>query len=142
MSRPLRIQYPNAWYHVMNKGRRGETVFHVKDDYTNFIDLLIDATKIWNIRIAAFCLMPNHYHLLIQTPEANISRCMRHINGIYTQRYNRLHNSDGQLFRGRFKSILVDDGGRLASFAIFIITPSLIASPPYCKLPFLKIFVL
>ena len=62
----------------------------------------------WGLRVAAFCLMPNHYHLLVQTPEGNISRCLRHINGVYTQRFNRRHKVDGQLFRGRYKSILVD----------------------------------
>ena len=62
----------------------------------------------WNVRIAAFCLMPNHYHLLVQTPNANLSRFMRHIDGIYTQRFNRSHNCDGPLFRGRYKAILVD----------------------------------
>ena len=61
----------------------------------------------FNLRVSAYCLMSNHYHLLIPTPDANISRCMRHIDGVYTQRFNRLHGYDGQLFRGRYKSILV-----------------------------------
>lgn len=56
----------------------------------------------WNINITAFCLMPNHYHLLIQTPEGNLSRAMRHINGVYTQRFNRKRGHDGQIFRGRY----------------------------------------
>ena len=107
MSRPLRIEYPGAWYHVMNRGRRAEKIFSDRQDYTMFIDLLKEASVSWNVRICAYCLMPNHYHLLVQTPEANISRCMRHINGIYTQRYNRRHAFDGQLLRGRYKSILV-----------------------------------
>jgi putative transposase len=62
----------------------------------------------WNVRIAAFCLMPNHYHLLVQTPDANLSRFMRHVDGVYTQRFNRLHSCDGSLFRGRYKAILVE----------------------------------
>jgi putative transposase len=62
----------------------------------------------WNVRIAAFCLMPNHYHLLVQTPDANLSRFMRHVDGVHTQRFNRFHKCDGSLFRGRYKSILVD----------------------------------
>ncbi len=62
----------------------------------------------WNVRIAAFCLIPNHYHLLVQTPDANLSRFMRHLDGVYTQRFNRSHNCDGSLFRGRYKAILVD----------------------------------
>ena len=108
MSRPLRIEYPDAWYHVLNRGRRSENVFLNKKDYKSFLELLIESTELWNVRIAAYCLMPNHYHLLLQTPDANLSRCMRHINGIYTQRFNRLHQCDGQLFRGRYKSILID----------------------------------
>jgi putative transposase len=62
----------------------------------------------WNVRIAAFCLMPNHYHLLVQTPDANLSRFMRHVDGIYTQRFNRFHKCDGPLFRGRYKAVLVE----------------------------------
>lgn len=108
MSRPLRIQYPDAWYHVMNRGRRGEKVFEGKNDYNAFIELLKDIVEDYKANIAAYCLMSNHYHLLIQTPEANISRSMRHLNGVYTQRYNRIHHCDGQLFRGRYKCLLVD----------------------------------
>ena len=107
MSRPLRIEYPGAWYHVMNRGRRLENVFADNKDYEIFIELLKDASEMWNVNITAYCLMPNHYHLLIQTPLGNISRTMRHINGVYTQRYNKKHGDDGQLFRGRYKSILV-----------------------------------
>ena len=62
----------------------------------------------WNVRIAAFCLMPNHYHLLLQTPDANLSRFMRHVDGVYTQRFNRAHNVDGSLFRGRYKAMVVE----------------------------------
>jgi REP element-mobilizing transposase RayT len=108
MSRPLRIEFPNAWYHILNRGRRKELIFTDKKDYYRFIDLLQDTSEQWNLRIAAYCLMPNHYHLLVQTPDANISRCMRHIDGVYTQRFNRHHECDGSLFRGRYKSILVD----------------------------------
>jgi len=120
MSRPLRIQYEDAWYHVMNRGRRGTAVFLEPDDYVYFIELLKDTAEMWNIRIAAYCLMTNHYHLLVQTPEANLSRCMRHINGLYTQRYNRRHDGDGQLFRGRYKSILVDADSYLLELVKYI----------------------
>jgi REP element-mobilizing transposase RayT len=120
MSRPLRIEYPGAWYHVMNRGRRSETIFSEQKDYHRFMDLLIESCELWNIRISAYCLMPNHYHLLIQTPDGNLSRCMRHINAVYTQRYNRAHNCDGQLFRGRFKSILVDGDTYLLQLVRYI----------------------
>lgn len=120
MTRPLRIVYKDAWYHVMNRGRSGETIFRDKRGYCTFIDLLREAVDMWKVRVAAYCLMTNHYHLLIQTPEANISRCMRHINGVYTQRYNRWYNSDGQLFRGRFKSILVQSDRYLLELVRYI----------------------
>ena len=108
MSRPLRIDYPNAWHHVMNRARRGQDLFVDKADYQQFIDLLQEITDLFNINVAAYCLMPTHYHLMLQTPDANLSRSMRHLNGIYTQRYNVSHSCDGTLFRGRYKSILVD----------------------------------
>ena len=107
MSRPLRIEYPGAWYHVMNRGRRSEQIFHDRKDYQAFVQLLRDTSEMWNLRVSAYCLMPNHYHLLAQTPDGNISRAMRHVNGVYTQRFNRRHGSDGPLFRGRYKAIVV-----------------------------------
>ena len=120
MSRLLRIQYPDAWYHVMNRGRRGEEVFEGKKDYNEFIDLLKDLADEYNVNIAAYCLMTNHYHLLIQTPEGNISRSMRHLNGVYAQRYNRFHHCDGQLFRGRYKCIVVDADSYLLELVRYI----------------------
>lgn len=120
MSRPLRIQYADAWYHVMHRGRGGQAVFLDADDYRYFIALLKDAAETWHLRVAAYCLMTNHYHLLVQTPEANLSRCMRHINGLYTQRYNRRYQADGQLFRGRYKSILVDADSYLLELVKYI----------------------
>ena len=120
MSRPLRIQYAGAWYHVMNRGRRGEAVFADPDDYTAFTELLREASQMWGIKIAAYCMMQNHYHLLVQTPEANLSRCMRHINGVYTQKYNRKYGNDGQLFRGRYKSILVEADNYLLELVRYI----------------------
>lgn len=107
MSRPLRIDYPNAWHHVMNRARRGQDLFVVKADYQQFIDLLQETAELFKVNVAAYCLMPTHYHLMLQTPEANLSRCMRHLNGVYTQKYNVNHVCDGSLFRGRYKSILV-----------------------------------
>jgi len=74
MSRPLRIEYKDAWYHAMNRGRNREVIFHDKYDYRIFIELLKETSEMWNFHISAYCLMPNHYHLLIQTPDANLSR--------------------------------------------------------------------
>jgi len=120
MSRPLRIQFPDAWYHVMNRGRRGDQIFKDKGDYYAFIDLLKDCVEMWNMRVVAYCLMENHYHILLQTPDANLSRCMRHINGVYTQYFNRTHGLDGHLFRGRYKSILIDSDSYLLELIRYI----------------------
>jgi putative transposase len=120
MARPLRIQYPGAWYHVMNRGRSGESIFLEEKDYLALFDLLKDTVEMWHADIAAYCLMSNHYHLLIRTPDANLSRCMRHINGVYTQRFNRAHDRDGPLFRGRYKAILVDADGYLLELVRYI----------------------
>ena len=97
----------------MNRGRRGERIFETKDDYQKFIDVLHEAIELFSLRVSAYCLMPNHYHLLVQTPDANLSRCMRHINGVYTQRFNSSHSLDGQLFRGRYKAITVSEDNYL-----------------------------
>ena len=120
MSRPLRIEYPGAWYHVMNRGRRSEFIFLDKHDYSMFIDLLIELSEMWNANVAAYCLMTNHYHILVQTPDANISRCMRHLNSVYTQRYNSRHGFNGPLFRGRYKSILVCEDSYLLQLVRYI----------------------
>jgi REP element-mobilizing transposase RayT len=120
MARPLRIEYANAWYHILNRGRRSERIFADRFDYIGFTDLLIDTSEQWNLRVGAYCLMPNHYHLLVQTPDANISRCMRHIDGVYTQRFNRRHECDGSLFRGRYKSILIEADSYLLTLIRYI----------------------
>ena len=120
MSRPLRIEYLGAWYHVMNRGRRREHIFPDSADYESFIKVLRETSEGWNLKIAAYCLMPNHYHLLVQTPDGNISRCMRHINGVYTQRFNRCHKKDGQLFRGRFKAVLIEADSQLLEVLRYI----------------------
>ena len=112
MSRPLRIEYPGAWYHAMNRGRRREDVFHLKEDYDAFVEIVRGSVDVWNLQVAAYSLLPNRYHLLVQAP-GHISRCMRHINGVYTQRFNRSHDTDGQLFRGRYKAVLVEDDSHL-----------------------------
>ena len=108
MSRALRIEYPGAYYHVMNRGAGRLPIFQHDDHRAVFLDLLREIHEMFKAEIHAYCLMGNHYHLLIQTPQANLSRVMRHLNGVYTQRYNRLEKTDGPLFRGRYKAILVD----------------------------------
>ena len=120
MPRPPRIQYENAFYHVMNRGRGRRWIFHGEAYYDAFLETLEEAHERHDARIHAYCLMGNHYHLLIETPLANLDRIMRHINGLYTQRYNRLKRTDGPLFRGRYKSILVDETAYLLQVSRYI----------------------
>jgi len=104
----------------MNRGRRGEKIFRDNDDYHAFIALLQESCDMWNVRVAAYCLMGNHYHMLVQTPAGNLDRCMRHINGVYTQRFNRKLDTDGPIFRGRYKAILVDADNYLLELVRYI----------------------
>lgn len=109
MPRPLRIEYENAYYHVMNRGRARQNIFHGSAYYELFLSTLAEAHQRFGVEILCYCLMGNHYHLLLKTPDANLGRVMRHINGVYTQRHNRLKKTDGPLFRGRYKAICVED---------------------------------
>lgn len=108
MSRPLRIEYEGAWYHVMNRGAGRRPIFLHDDHRRLFLNLLGEATERFQIEIHAYCLMDNHYHLMIHTPLGNLSLAIRHINGLYTQRFNRMEKTDGSLLRGRYKALLVD----------------------------------
>jgi len=109
MPRPLRIEYENAYYHVMNRGSSGQNIFHSENCYHTFLNTLAEAHQRFGLQVLCYCLMSNHYHLLVKTPEGNLGRAMRHINGVYTQRYNRSHKTDGSLFRGRYKAIIVEE---------------------------------
>lgn len=109
MPRPLRIEYENAYYHVMNRGRSRQKIFHDERYFEAFLSTLEEAHQRFGLQVLCYCLMSNHYHLLVKTPGANLGRVMRHINGVYTQRYNRLKKSDGSLFRGRYKAISVEE---------------------------------
>ena len=120
MTRPLRIQYPGAWYHVMNRGASGQRIFLDENDRKDFLNLLGETSEMFNIQIHAYCLLDNHYHLVIHIPQGNISRSMRHLNGIYTQRFNRKHRRDGSIFRGRFKAILIDADSYLLEVVRYI----------------------
>jgi REP element-mobilizing transposase RayT len=120
MSRPLRIEYENAFYHVMNRGRGRQQVFLEAAYYEAFLECLKEAHVRYGMEVHAYCLMGNHYHLLIGTPRGNLSRVMRHINGVYTQRHNRLRKTDGPLFRGRYKAILVDASSYLLQLSRYI----------------------
>ncbi len=109
MPRPLRIEYEDAYYHVMNRGRGRRQIFPGDDYFNAFLNTLEEAHQRFGIQILCYCLMSNHYHMLVKTPAGNLSRAMRHINGQYTQRHNRLKKTDGPLFRGRYKAICVEE---------------------------------
>jgi REP element-mobilizing transposase RayT len=108
MARPLRIEFPGAHYHVTSRGDRREAIFLDDDDRRAFLDLLAQSLLRFDAAVLAYCLMGNHYHLVLVTRAANLSALMRHLNGVYTQRFNRRHDKTGHVFQGRFKAILVD----------------------------------
>jgi REP element-mobilizing transposase RayT len=108
MARPLRIEFPGAVYHVTSRGDRREPIFVNDHDRHGFLDVVAQALSRFDAEILAYYLMGNHYHLVLHTRKANLSLLMRHINGVYTQAFNRQHNKVGHLFQGRFKAILVD----------------------------------
>jgi putative transposase len=107
MARPLRIEYPEAVYHVTSRGNARSKIFSDDQDREIFLSILGSVVKRYHWLCHAYCLMDNHFHLMIETPEANLSIGMRQLNGLYTQRYNRRHHKPGHLFQGRYKAILV-----------------------------------
>jgi len=106
--RPLRIEFPGAVYHVTTRGDRQEAIFLDDHDRVLFLDLLGQALETFDARALAYCLMGNHYHLVLCTQQANLSVLMRQLNGLFTQRVNRRHGKAGHVFQGRYKAILVD----------------------------------
>ena len=108
MARKLRVQYPGALYHVLNRGDRREPIFKDDLDRIGFLEALAQACGRTGWRVHAYCLMPNHFHLIIETPRANLVDGMKWLLGTYTGRFNRRHKLFGHLFSGRYKSLLVD----------------------------------
>ena len=108
MSRPLRIEFPGALYHVTSRGDRREPIFIDDGDRLSMLSVVEQAMSRFEAQAPAYCLMGNHYHLVLRTRQANLSRLMRHLNGVTTQDFNRRHGKVGHLFQGRFKAILVD----------------------------------
>ena len=108
MTRPLRIEFPGAIYHVTSRGDRRESIFENAQDERLLLYVLENALERFSAHVMAWCFMRNHYHLVLQTREANLSRLMRHINGTYTQRSNHRHGKVGHVFQGRFHAVLID----------------------------------
>ena len=108
MARPLRIEYPEAWYHVTCRGNERQNIFRDDDDRKRFLQMLIQSINIYSIKLYSYVLMSNHFHLLLETPKGNLSKGMRQLNGVFTQLSNRRHGKVGHVFQGRYKAILID----------------------------------
>ena len=111
MPRKLRVQYAGAIYHVMNRGDRRETIFEDEQDHVRFLETLGEACQKTGWQVHAWCLMSNHFHLIVETPQPNLVEGMKWLLGTYTGRYNRRHKEFGHLFSGRYKSLVVDGSG-------------------------------
>ena len=121
MSRSLRIEYPGALYHITSRGNARQKTYLSKTDYNQFIFVLKDVIKRYNWVCYTYCLMPNHYHLVIETPEANLSAGMRQLNGVYTQKFNYIHKRVGHLFQGRYKAMVVEKESYLGELIRYVV---------------------
>lgn len=108
MARPLRIEYQGAFYHVINRGLERREIYRSPKDYDYFLALLGNVHEKYGVIVHSYCLMPNHYHLYLQTPNANLSKAMRQLDGNFTQKFNKRHKRVGPLFQGRYKAVLVE----------------------------------
>ena len=121
MSRPLRIEYPGAVYHITSRGNEKKPVFKDDQDRANFLNTLQHVNKRYNWICHAYCLMTNHFHLLIETPDGNLSLGMRQLNGVYTQLFNKWHGRVGHLFQGRYKAILIQKDSHLLEVCRYVV---------------------
>ena len=121
MARPLRLEFAGALYHVTSRGDRREAIYEDDDDRLTFLSVLERVCDTYNWVCYAYCLMDNHYHLLIETPDSNLSKGMRQLNGMYTQTFNRMNNRVGHVFQGRYKAILVEKDSYLLELSRYIV---------------------
>ena len=121
MARPLRLEFAGAVYHVTSRGNARQDIVGDDDDRRSFLTLLGHVIDRFGWRCHAYCLMDNHYHLLLETPRPNLSRGMRQLNGRYTQAYHRRHHRGGHLFQGRFKAILVEKDAHLLELCRYVV---------------------
>ena len=111
MARKLRVEYPGALYHVMSRGDHGDPLFEDDRDRERFVETLGEAALKTGWQVHAYCLMSNHFHLVVETPQGNLAAGMKWLLGTYTGRFNRRHKLFGHLFSGRYKSLVVDGRG-------------------------------
>ncbi|MBI5444706.1 MAG: transposase [Deltaproteobacteria bacterium] len=121
MARPLRLEHPGALWHVTARGNERGDVFRDDVDREEFLSVLGRTVSVYGWRLHAYVLMGNHYHLFVETPEPTLSRGMRDLNGITTQRFNRRHGRTGHLFEGRFKAILVEREAHFLEVARYVV---------------------
>lgn len=121
MARPLRLEYAGALYHVTSRGDRREDIYENDHDREGFLTIFTNVSETYNWVCHAYCLMSNHYHLLIETPDGNLSRGMRQLNGVYTQFFNRNHGRTGHVFQGRYKAIVVQKESYLQELSRYIV---------------------
>ena len=121
MARPLRLEFPGAVYHITARGDRKEAIFEDDNDRLAFIERLAREVNQQGWLLYAFCLMDNHYHLLLETPEPNLVRGMRRLNGVYTQAFNRRHSRVGHVLQGRYKAILVEKDSHLLELCRYVV---------------------
>ena len=121
MVRPIRIEYAGALYHVTSRGNRRENIYLDDEDRMDWLTVLGQTCKRFNWVVHAYCQMTNHYHLLVETIDGNLSRGMRQLNGVYTQRFNRRHSQTGHLLQGRYKAILVQHDSYLLELSRYIV---------------------
>jgi putative transposase len=121
MSRPLRIEYAGAVYHITSRGNEKKAVYKEDVDRETFLDTLFQVSKRYNWICHAYCLMNNHYHLIIETPDGNLSAGMRQLNGVYTQTFNKRLKRVGHLFQGRYKAILIQKESHLLEVCRYVV---------------------
>jgi REP element-mobilizing transposase RayT len=121
MARPLRLEFAGALYHVTARGDRREPIYTDEQDRCLWLHVLDEVCQRFNWVIHAYCQMTNHYHFVVETPDANLSQGMRQLNGVYTQRFNRRHGLVGHLFQGRYKAILVQKESYLLEVSRYVV---------------------
>jgi putative transposase len=120
MARPLRIQYPGAFYHVTAKGSEGKRIFLTSADYGKFKELLLEGQQKFHVAVHGYLLLGNEYQLILETREANLSRFMHHLAGCYTTYFNNRRKTTGHLFQGRYKAILIEEKGLLLELSRYM----------------------